>query len=108
MKLLAFGDPQIRGVDDSSSLRTKLDLWGNDHYLSHIYNVLAPNLAPTHVAVMGDLISSQWISDDEFYERGVRFSERIFRQGITPQGTQFLIFVEIMMWAMEVSLLIIE
>ena len=88
--LLAFGDPQIRGSDASSSYRTKLDLYGNDLYLGHIYKTLVGALQPTHVAVMGDLLSSQWIPDDSFYERVQRYKERIFRPELLPPGTDMI------------------
>lgn len=89
IRLLAFGDPQIRGASSSSSLRTRLDIWGNDYYLAHIFKTLALSLQPTHVGVMGDLISSQWISDGEFYERGERYAKRIFRQELLLRNAQF-------------------
>lgn len=78
IKLLAFGDPQIRGIDEDTPWRTRLDIFGNDHYLGHIYRVLTNRLQPTHIAVMGDLFSSQWIDDTEFYSRAERYKQRIF------------------------------
>lgn len=89
VKLMAFGDPQIRGVVKTSSFRTSLDILGNDYYLGHIFHTLVSNLKPTHVAIMGDLISSQWISDEEFYKRGERFSNRIFRRDLLPPNAHF-------------------
>ena len=62
-------------------LRKKLDLLGNDYYLAHIYRTLHTFLNPTHVAVLGDLIGSQWVSDQEFDRRGRRCWERVFRHG---------------------------
>ena len=61
--------------------RKRLDLLGNDFYLAHIYRTLHWYLEPTHVAVLGDLIGSQWISDDEFERRGWRFWNRVFKHG---------------------------
>lgn len=90
VRLLAFGDPQIRGADAKSSYRTKLDLYGNDHYLGHIYKTLVEVLEPQHVAVMGDLVSSQWIPDDNFYERVQRYRTRIFRPELLPTGTTII------------------
>ncbi|KAK9491513.1 hypothetical protein V1508DRAFT_421816 [Lipomyces doorenjongii] len=87
LRLLLFGDPQIRGADTSSSLRTRLDIFGNDHYLGHIYSTLLPRLHPSHVIVVGDLFSSQWISDEEFELRTRRYKNRIFRHpslDVTP------------------------
>lgn len=79
IRILAFGDPQIRGSNKNTPLRTRLDIFGNDHYLGHIFNVLSKRLAPTHVAVMGDLLSSQWINNVEFYRRTERYKNRIFK-----------------------------
>ncbi|KXS95776.1 hypothetical protein AC578_1732 [Pseudocercospora eumusae] len=59
----------------------KLDLWGNDLYLAHIYRTIHWYTDPTHVAVLGDLLGSQWISDDEFIGRSERFWDVVFRGG---------------------------
>ncbi|KAH0539006.1 hypothetical protein FGG08_004456 [Glutinoglossum americanum] len=61
--------------------RKTLDLWGNDFYLAHIYRTMRWWTRPTHVAVLGDLLGSQWISDEEFKVRGDRFWNRVFRGG---------------------------
>ena len=61
--------------------RKRLDLFGNDYYLAHIYRTLSWSLHPTHVAVMGDLIGSQWVSDEEFERRGWRYWNRVFHGG---------------------------
>ena len=61
--------------------RKRLDLLGNDFYLAHIYRTLHWFTNPTHVTVLGDLIGSQWVSDEEFERRGRRFWRRIFRHG---------------------------
>ncbi|KAH7034281.1 hypothetical protein B0J12DRAFT_274651 [Macrophomina phaseolina] len=61
--------------------RKRLDLFGNDYYLAHIYRTLHWWSAPTHVAVLGDLLGSQWIADDEFERRSWRFWNRVFRNG---------------------------
>lgn len=50
-----------------------LDLWGNDLYLRHVFRTTRQMLAPTHTVVLGDLLGSQWISDEEFKIRGERF-----------------------------------
>ena len=62
-------------------LRKRLDLWGNDYYLAHIYRTLTFFLEPTHVTVLGDLLGSQWIGDEEFERRGTRYWERVFAGG---------------------------
>jgi hypothetical protein len=61
--------------------RKRLDLIGNDYYLGHIYRTLHWWTDPTHVTVLGDLVGSQWIDDDEFESRGWRFWNRAFRHG---------------------------
>ena len=63
------------------SYRKRLDLFGNDYYLAHIYRSLHWTLLPTHVAVLGDLIGSQWVSDEEFERRGARYWDRVFQKG---------------------------
>lgn len=60
------------------SIRKRIDLFGNDFYLAHIYRTLRWWTVPTHVTVLGDLLGSQWISDEEFERRGVRFWDRAF------------------------------
>ncbi|KAL4875955.1 hypothetical protein BJY04DRAFT_210952 [Aspergillus karnatakaensis] len=61
--------------------RKRLDLLGNDYYLAHIYRTLHWWSRPTHVTVLGDLIGSQWVSDEEFQRRGERYWERVFAGG---------------------------
>lgn len=76
--MLTFGDPQINGNWESTKYIKRLDNYGNDHYLGHIYRLMQARLKPSHVAVMGDQFSSQWILDSEFYNRTYRFVERLF------------------------------
>lgn len=61
--------------------RKKLDLFGNDYYLAHIYRTLSWWSRPTHVAVLGDLVGSQWVTDAEFERRGWRYWNRVFHGG---------------------------
>lgn len=63
------------------SYRKRLDLFGNDYYLAHIYRTVHWFTKPTHVAVLGDLLGSQWVSDEEFERRGWRYWERVFKRG---------------------------
>lgn len=63
------------------SYRKRLDLIGNDYYLAHIYRSLRWSTHPTHVAVLGDLIGSQWVTDEEFERRGTRYWKRVFSGG---------------------------
>ena len=59
----------------------RIDLVGNDLYLAHVYRTMYWYTRPTHVTVLGDLLGSQWISDDEFQRRGNRFWKTVFRGG---------------------------
>lgn len=63
------------------SYRKRLDLLGNDYYLAHIYRTVHWFTQPTHVTVLGDLLGSQWVSDEEFERRGQRYWQRVFRHG---------------------------
>ena len=63
------------------ALRKRLDLFGNDYYLAHIYRTLHWWTKPTHVTVLGDLIGSQWVDDEEFEWRGWRFWNRVMHHG---------------------------
>jgi hypothetical protein len=58
--------------------RKKLDLWGTDWYLAHIYRQARWWASPTHTVVLGDLLGSQWIGDGEFEDRAERFWSRVF------------------------------
>ncbi|SCU81524.1 LANO_0B03400g1_1 [Lachancea nothofagi CBS 11611] len=78
--LLALGDPQIKGIWHNTPYLSRLDIFGNDYYLGHIFSMMKKRLNPTHVAVMGDLFSSQWIGDSEFYNRTMRYTSRIFKR----------------------------
>lgn len=76
--MLTFGDPQINGNWKSTKYIKRLDNYGNDYFLGHIFKLMKSRLEPSHVAVMGDQFSSQWILDSEFYNRTRRFVERLF------------------------------
>ncbi|KAF2773477.1 hypothetical protein EJ03DRAFT_323968 [Teratosphaeria nubilosa] len=107
-RLLAIGDPQLEGdtaLDGLGGkvlprnwesvrsgewvrsevprwlqrLRKRVDLWGNDLYLAHVYRTVTWWTQPTHAVVLGDLLGSQWIGDDEFARRSARFWRRVFR-----------------------------
>ncbi|QKX53574.1 uncharacterized protein TRUGW13939_00653 [Talaromyces rugulosus] len=70
--------------DIPSAIRATLkrvDLFGNDYYLAHIYRTLSWWTRPTHVTVLGDLIGSQWVTDEEFEKRAGRYWQRLFRGG---------------------------
>ncbi|KAG7878620.1 hypothetical protein KL905_004038 [Ogataea polymorpha] len=78
IRMMAFGDPQINGNWPSTPYIKRLDNFGNDYYLGHIYRVMKSRLHPTHVVGLGDLFSSQWIADSEFYNRTRRYMTRLF------------------------------
>ncbi|KAI0127108.1 hypothetical protein BJ170DRAFT_631068 [Xylariales sp. AK1849] len=63
------------------SIRKRIDLFGNDFYLAHIYRTLRWWTKPSHVTVLGDLLGSQWISDEEFEKRSWRYWHRAFFGG---------------------------
>ena len=62
-----------------SKYRKILDLWGNDLYLAHIHRLVSWWTQPTHTVVLGDLLGSQWITDDEFERRSVRLWGHVFK-----------------------------
>ncbi|TKA72147.1 hypothetical protein B0A55_08365 [Friedmanniomyces simplex] len=62
--------------------RKKVDLWGNDLYLAHIYRMVSWWTQPTHTVVLGDLLGSQWIGDEEFARRSWRFWDVVFKGGV--------------------------
>ncbi|KAK7190296.1 hypothetical protein PSPO01_03271 [Paraphaeosphaeria sporulosa] len=59
-------------------VRKPIDIWGNDRYLAHIVRTLRRWTAPSHVAVLGDLLGSQWINDEEFARRSRRYWDVVF------------------------------
>lgn len=63
------------------SVRKRIDLFGNDFYLAHMFRAVHWWTIPTHVAVLGDLVGSQWISDEEFDRRARRYWHRAFKSG---------------------------
>ncbi|KAJ6092646.1 hypothetical protein N7486_007935 [Penicillium sp. IBT 16267x] len=65
-----------------SATQKRIDLLGNDFYLAHIYRTLFWWTRPTHTTVLGDLLGSQWISDEEFSDRSQRYWNRVFRGGL--------------------------
>jgi hypothetical protein len=67
--------------------RKAVDLWGNDLYLGHIVGMTRWWSEPTHVAVLGDLLGSQWITDGEFEKRAGRYWGVVMRgmKGV-PRG----------------------
>lgn len=78
IRMMTMGDPQINGNWPSTPYIKRLDNYGNDYYLRHIYHTMKRRLAPDYVTIMGDLLSSQWISDSEFLNRTSRIIDRIF------------------------------
>ena len=70
-----------------AATRKRIDLLGNDYYLAHIYRTLHWWSQPTHVTVLGDLLGSQWIDDEEFMRRGRRYWDRVFENGQRVEDT---------------------
>ena len=65
-----------------SATQKRIDLLGNDFYLAHIYRTLFWWTKPTHTTVLGDLLGSQWIPDEEFASRSDRYWNRVFAGGL--------------------------
>jgi len=84
-RFLVLGDPQMEG--DSRVLRQglygQIDLMYNDAYFKHIVSNIMKYLSPTHVFVLGDLFSSQYTSDSEFFTRLQRY-QSIFESVKVP------------------------
>ncbi|KAK9769377.1 putative Polarized growth protein [Seiridium cardinale] len=75
-------DLYLEDIPDAlESVRKRIDLFGNDFYLAHIYRTLKWWTKPSHVTVLGDLLGSQWISDEEFERRSWRYWNRAFYGG---------------------------
>jgi hypothetical protein len=90
LKELIFGDIP----DVLQALRKRLDLFGNDYYLAHIFRTLHWWTKPTHVTVLGDLIGSQWVTDEEFEARAGRYWRRVFAGGNRVEDDKTVGFVE--------------
>ncbi|KAG0044752.1 hypothetical protein BGZ83_009974 [Gryganskiella cystojenkinii] len=96
LRMVVIADPQMEGDAKIARLgkRAIVDLAFNDAYMRHIYKAMTnpswtqpqdflknwiPGLRPsqsaypTHVAILGDLFSSQWIDDTEFETRVSRY-----------------------------------
>ena len=52
----------------------------NDLYFTHIFRNAMAYLDPTHVFLLGDLLSSEWIDDQEFDRRVARY-RTVFDRG---------------------------
>ncbi|RPA80808.1 hypothetical protein BJ508DRAFT_415077 [Ascobolus immersus RN42] len=105
-RLLVFADPQLEGNTSLKrrrpgvpvpgqpekfkqdvfiylyNLRKRIDLFGNDYYLRHIFSAVrrvgSAAEKATHNVVLGDLLGSQWIDDEEFWIRAGRVKNRVF------------------------------
>ncbi|KAF2032766.1 hypothetical protein EK21DRAFT_59931 [Setomelanomma holmii] len=69
--------------------RKAVDLWGNDYYLAHIVTSTRWWAEPSHVAVLGDLLGSQWITDGEFEKRAGRYWGRVMKGLEKVPGTVY-------------------
>ena len=84
----AFADLIQSGIPAQiKAWRKRLDLFGNDYYLAHIYRTLHWYTKPTHVTVLGDLLGSQWIDDAEFDRRSSRYWNRVFHDAKRVEDT---------------------
>ena len=83
-----FRDLVVKDVPRLAGIwRKQLDLWGNDYYLGHVYRSMKWWTRPSHVTVLGDLVGSQWIDDDEFEWRGWRYWNRVFTDGLKVEDS---------------------
>lgn len=75
-KLILIGDPQMEGTRriEHEGIYGQISVFMNDIYYKHIVNNILKNLNPTHIFVLGDIFSSQYISDSEFDLRVSRFN----------------------------------
>ncbi|CAG8556449.1 10792_t:CDS:2 [Ambispora gerdemannii] len=80
IRILFLADPQIEGDAKivKQGIRGEIDLIANDLYFRHIYTSFVSPYSlfrppPTHVIILGDLFSSQWIGDREFEKRVQRY-----------------------------------
>lgn len=78
----AFKELLLGDIPDLlQGVRKRLDLFGNDYYLAHIFRTLRWWTQPTHITVLGDLLGSQWVTDDEYEARAWRYWNRVFAGG---------------------------
>jgi len=76
-RLLLVADPQMEGdsrISKEGEFLGKLNLNINDYFNRHVYSSMMSSVRPTHVFVLGDLFSSQWISEFEHNERVKRYN----------------------------------
>ena len=83
IRMMAIGDPQINGNWPSTPYFKMADNFANDYFLGHIYDTMKNKLEPDYVVLMGDLLSSQWLGDSEFFNRTRRILQRSFKR---PEG----------------------
>ncbi|KAF9960503.1 hypothetical protein BGZ72_006728 [Mortierella alpina] len=111
--MVVFADPQMEGDAKIARLgkRAIVDLAFNDAYMRHIYKAMTsaswsplgmlstafgPSVqkghrqptAPTHISILGDLFSSQWIDDQEFDVRLSRYRSIFVDPASRPQQQQ--------------------
>lgn len=75
----AVADTLYRAVLWGMYAQKWIDLQGNDLYLAHVFRTMYWWTKPSHVTVLGDLLGSHWIKDEEFFRRAERFWGLIFR-----------------------------
>ncbi|EGC31194.1 hypothetical protein DICPUDRAFT_82899 [Dictyostelium purpureum] len=74
-KIIMLGDPQMEGDARirREGLKGEYNIFFNDNYMKHIVNSIDYFLNPMMVVVLGDLFSSQYITDEEFQKRVKRY-----------------------------------
>ncbi|KAG0235044.1 hypothetical protein BGW41_000936 [Actinomortierella wolfii] len=108
VRMVVMADPQMEGDAKIRRLgkRAIVDLAFNDAYMRHIYrSTMAPSWVdgskPTHVSVLGDLFSSQWIDDEEFGVRLKRYQsifvppEQLYAQSPSSSASPLPILINV-------------
>jgi predicted MPP superfamily phosphohydrolase len=72
-RILLVGDPQMMGGGNSVRLHDRLNMHFNDWYQRYVISRSVSVLNPSHVVVLGDLFSSQFLSDIEWNARMQRY-----------------------------------
>ncbi|KAF9273757.1 hypothetical protein BGZ68_001238 [Mortierella alpina] len=113
LRMVVFADPQMEGDAKIARLgkRAIVDLAFNDAYMRHIFKTMTSpswsplsmlstvfgplvpkadrqSTAPTHISILGDLFSSQWIDDQEFHVRLARYRSIFVDPASRPQQQQ--------------------
>ncbi|PRP89300.1 hypothetical protein PROFUN_02174 [Planoprotostelium fungivorum] len=93
IRLLLVADPQMEGdsrINREGPLLGQLNLNINDYFGRHVFLSAMSSLQPTHVAVLGDLFSNQYLSDAEFASRLARYNWMFEHPLISSGKTQLI------------------